>query len=410
MPSRMMKLRNRDTHLSPHHSHRVGVGVVSLLVMLLMFSSCYNKTDLTRDDDNDIRTVQVQFTIAVGNTTTGSAAKRNTGVTTRATTGTDWTQYSPAEDGVGVENNIDVTKLHVILYNTNSDGQITQLAGVVQDLRITSSTDNNSGYLYNVYGSMTIPTDRLINDETFQGRVVIFANTDAPTGGWSSISTVDLSSISYTYEKDNSHGDPATLPLQYIPMWGISPTQSITLQGGSYNNLGTIDLLRAMAKVKVTLRNDMIEKGYSFTNITLNRYNTSGNVMPSGVAQLASAEGTRNLTYQESFSLPTGVTQEQNLSFLANTGDTESQTLYIPEYDNLSDGVTPATIAVTMQNSNGATISGTLEFKDYSDGRATSSAYNIVRNHYYTFEVYSETGVNLKVVPWVPFSHNVHTW
>lgn len=421
---------------------------VSLLVMLLSFASC-SKSD-NAEPAGDTKTVQVQFTITVDGTSGNNSSSiysnaksdnaksgnakydnansgnaksdnaksgndasdgRNSG-STRADDDKDWTKYDPAEDGEGIENRIDVGRLHVVLYSTDADGHLASVAGEVKNLSVTSSSDGDRSY--NVYGSMEIPTDRLIDEETFRGRVMVFANADDPN---SMLTGSVIPQLTYSYSPDNSHGNPGNLSLSSIPMWGISPVRTISLRGGVYNDLGGIDLLRSMAKVKVTLRSDMTAQGFSLQSVVMNRYNTSGFVMPSQaeVASLTASQGTANLTYTNSFNIPAGVSTGGSLSFLGTDEDnpdhaTESQTLYIPEYDNLGTGSTPATISVTLHNSAGYDVTGTLEFRNYVDGHPSGNRYSVVRNHYYSFEVYSLSGFTLSVVPWSRFDHDIFTW
>lgn len=382
----------------------VGFFVFALLLPLLFFSSC------SSDDEDTVpvmKPVLIRFTLSVGQTTSGNGAK----AMTRADE-VDWTQYTTG-DAEGIENRIDVDKLHVLLYTvqddaTNSEKKVLgQLAGEVQDLHLETTNTTN---VYRVLGSMLVPQSLLNSNESFEGRVMVFANTDALQDGWA---LGNLDGLTYSYDKDKSVGQPSTLTLNSIPMWGVSVEQSFNLQQGSYNDLGTIDLLRSMAKVTVSLRQDMIDAGFTLKSLTLSPYNTSGAVMPltANVNFLGSSEATRNLTYVESFHLPDGVQAETTpLSFLASEGDTQSQTLYIPEYDNTSEGATPATIAVTALY-HGKELTGTLEFKNYSNGTATGSPYNIVRNHWYQYTVYnSGLGVDLHVTEWAPFDHEPFSW
>lgn len=379
----------------------VAAVVPALLMALFVLASCSSDDEAVQPVQPKV--VQVQLTLAVGQPAAGNAAKRGT---TRAADDTDWTQYSPKEDGVGIENYIDVSRLHIVLYDTEGT-----VAAIVRNLRMTTAADGT----YNVFGNMTIPVDRLSGTGAFTGRIMVFANVDDPLpaetdGGWRQ-SLADIASTAFSYDKTNSAGSPSTLTLDAIPMWGVTYASNIELNGGESNDLGTIDLLRAMSKVTVHLTKAMRDRGFSFKSITLSRHNTGGCVMPAAdkVTALTAAEGTKNLTYADCFHLPADVTADtEALSFLKAEGDTVSQTLYIPEYDN---GTSPATVSVALLYNGKEAVSGTLEFKDYTDGSATGSAYNICRNHHYRFEVYSSgLKVDLHVVPWVKIEHTAFTW
>lgn len=384
----------------------VKIYALALLLPLLFLASC-SSDDASETTDTNTKNVMVQFTISVGNSASGNGAKRNNATrsgnaATRADGDVDWTRYTPNEEGVGVENRLEVNHLHVLLYTTDSNGNLSQLAGQVRNLTLSTTSDAE---VYNVFGEMTIPTDRLINDETFQGRLVIFANTDNSTNDWS---VSNLDNITYGYSADYSVGSPSNLSLNSIPMWGMSAVQTISLKGGQYNDLGTVDLLRSMAKVRVHLTAKMRERGFRFDQILFNRYNTSGCVMPSlaNVNALSSSQSTRNLTYSNSLHLPQSVTAATTpLSFLENEGDTVSQTLYLPEY---SDAANPASITVTVRGGSGVssfTRTASFDVAAYKNGGKTGNM-DIVRNHDYEFYIYSEAlRLYVYVVDWTVIRH-----
>lgn len=429
-------------------AHRSAKAYGLVLLLCLLLTAC--SSDSTNGDDAGEQNIFVEFTIYMGDDADVSNAKPATGTVdndkkpatgtpindtpyattadnaakpataagsatrpttthsdpaTRAADDIDWTRYDPAEDGEGIENRLDINRLHVLLYTADDKGQLGQLAGEVRNLTLRSTDNKNE---YRVYGNMEIPKDRLTASETFSGRVVVVANADAPAD-WT---PAQLDRTVYAYESSKSVGTPQTLTLNSIPMWGISPVLSMTLKGGTYNDLGTIDLLRAMAKVTVSLGDDMVKDGFTLKAVTLSPHNTSGSVMPAmtNVATLGPAEGTRYLTYDESFHLPGGVTADQVPLSFATEGSTRSLTLYLPEYDNVSTGATPATIGVTALY-HGREHTATLQFRGYSGGRPTGAAYNIVRNHHYNYVVYnSGLSVNLHVTPWVKFEHEPFSW
>lgn len=373
-----------------------------LLLSLFLLTSC------SSDDSTEAsRTVMVQFTIYIGNSSASNAAKHNNAkrtnyAPTRAEGDTAWTQYTPNVEGEGIENVIDVAHLHVLLYTVYDNGNLSQVAGEVKNLSLLPTKEAN---VYNVLGDMSIPTDRLVDNSTFNGRLVVFANTDNNVGWEPS----NLDNVTYGYMPNRSVGNPSNLNLQSIPMWGMGAVKKIILKGGEYNDLGTVDLLRSMAKVRVHLTKEMRDRGFSFDRISIDRYNTSGCVMPSltEINKLTSEQGTRNLTYAHSFHLPTSVSAETTpLSFLEAEGDTVSQTLYIPEYDNSSN---PASITVTLRGGSGvSTFSRTASFPfaAYNASGDRTGNMDIVRNHDYEFYVYSNAlRLHVYVVDWTVIDH-----
>ena len=112
---------------------------------------------------------------------------------------------------------------------------------------------------------------------------------------------------------------------------------------------------------------------------------------------------TKSITYSDSFHPYTVGETSTNHEF-------SDKTLYTPEYDNTSTGATKAIISFSLEKG-GVTTIHKLQFKHYSDGAPVDgSDYNIVRNHWYRFVVYTTPSsgpkVKLIVQPWAKFTHS----
>lgn len=173
-------------------------------------------------------------------------------------------------------------------------------------------------------------------------------------------------------------------------MWGVVAIPA-TLTLGKQNQLPNIQMLRAMAKVSVSLRKDMTDYGYAIGSMTVNNYNTRGYCVPNTFNKV---NNTSEVRFANSLNVLASYADEIALSTTAP--------LYLPEYDN--SGANPTTITVNL-NRNG-TLEGTytLEFRNYdTDGKPTGTPYPIQRNHYYQYLIYKETGkiiVTLHVRKW----------
>lgn len=361
---------------------------VSLMALAaLSLVACSQDVD---SDDAQKNIVSVYFTLSVNEAAASVAAKSRA---TAPPEGTDtWQSYDPKGEADDYENAIDVDKLNVYFYKV--DGSY---AGKVDDM--TAYRDDTKKNVYHIVGKMNIDKDNLVNDQ-FTGRMVVYANMDTPaTSPWTSGSTDVL---------DQSYSFSPSAPT-YIPMWGVR-TVSFAATPGTQQQLNDVYMLRAVAKVTVLL-DETIMKGWTIEAITMNRWNNKGYCLPSWVDGL---NDTQALSFNESEHVYTDndVLQSTPLDFTASTASTVSKNLYLPEYDNTSAGVTPATMSVKLRKPDGTSEGQTytLKFVKYDDKDApTDAPYDIVRNHWYQYHVYKlsehKIGVKVTVKPWYYVEH-----
>lgn len=298
----------------------------------------------------------------------------NAGTPSRAT----WGDQYENQEGSGYENRIDPDDVQVMLFNATSG----QYVATVDILSYTSLENEEDEYRF--VGSVTAEENGLTSGEY---KLMVFANCGTITG------TSDLGSLSFDYNANNVKDES-----QLIPMWGVI-TPTLTLEKGKQQDLGTIDLLRAMAKIEINLA-DAISGTYTITGATLNKYNTKGYCLPK---DYAAVENTKELEQETGYNKDTfnpyiDAQVSSNLVF-SYSEDNKTAWLYIPEYDNTPDA---AAISITLSDGSNTTT-GTLEFKDYANGTATGDAHDIVRNHIYRYTVNVETGkltVQYKALPW----------
>lgn len=279
------------------------------------------------------------------------------------------------EPGTEMENSIDLSRFHVVFYEANQ-----QMAGILQNMVLV----HLGGNIYRLTGTLPVSNKVLVGNH-FDGKMVVYANFD--------MSEDDL---------QKAYNDPGIAQKsfaneanpKYLPMWGVKKV-SFTLTAGKLQDFSDIDLLRAVAKVKVNLSNDMKKNGWSIHSMRLINYNGKGYCMP---IKYAECEQTASLTHEafEHFldSKQTGgITMNDNVP------------IYLPEYQNNGRGDADKCVIKLKLYSNGNVErddSGkekeyTLRFIDYTDKGAEGTTTNdIVRDHYYTFEVYKGTnGQNL---------------
>ena len=126
-------------------------------------------------------------------------------------------------------------------------------------------------------------------------------------------------------------------------------------------------------------------RGYSLEKVALSNFNKSGYVTPTGAA---TAETTTELNLDASLHAYASAGTDKEFA-VAAAGDTEL-TFYLPEYENTT---TPAVLTVYLTKKVGdKTISfnAPIQFCDYEEGKPKEgTAYNIIRNHNYQFQIYS---------------------
>lgn len=279
------------------------------------------------------------------------------------------------DPGTVMENSIDFSRFHVVFYDANQ-----QMAGILQNMVLV----HLGGNIYRLTGSLPVSNKVLVGNH-FVGKMVVYANFD--------MSSEDL-------QKDYTHTDIAMKSFdykanpKYLPMWGVQKVD-FTLAAGKRQDFSDIDLLRAVAKVQVNLSNDMKNNGWSIHSMKLINYNNMGYCMP---IKYAECEQTASLTH-EAFEHFLDSKQTGGITM------TDNVPIYLPEYQN--DGKNDAEKCVIKLklarngkvelDTSGKEKEYTLRFIDYTDnGTEGTTTNDIVRDHYYTFEVYKgSNGQNL---------------
>lgn len=324
---------------------------VAFVIMLCMVMAACSDSD---DDAVGTEDVSVAFTLTVADAT--STRADNDG----------WDDYSPAQDGILNENMVNTDDIIIAIYDDKGNK-----VDIVEDLRVTKISDaSGTGTMYAITG---VWRNAKPNVERAK-RLMVMANCNTSVWGDPSTLTYDL------------------LPEErkYIPMWGVVKIPA-TLTLGKQNKLHNIRMLRAMAKVRVKLRDDMTDYGYAIGSMTVNNYNTKGYCVPKTFNEV---DNTSEVRFANSLNVLDSHADKIELPTTAP--------LYLPEYDN--SGTNPATITVNLNRNGKLEGTYTLYFRNYdSDGKPTGPTYPIQRNHYYQYWIYKETGkiiVTLHVRKW----------
>ena len=279
------------------------------------------------------------------------------------------------EPGTEMENSIDFSRFHVVFYDANH-----RMAGILQNMVLI----HVGGSIYRLTGSLPVSNKVLVGNH-FVGKMVVYANFNMSSDDLlKGYNDEIIAQKAFDYEANP----------EYLPMWGVKKVD-FTLAAGKCQDFSDIDLLRAVAKVKVNLSNDMKNNGWSIYSMQLFNYNNKGYCMP---GKYAECEQPASLTHEafEHFldsKQTVGITMKDNVP------------IYLPEYQNNGKEDANKCVIKLKLASNGKVeldTSGnekeyTLRFIDYTDqGTEGTTTNDIVRDHYYTFEVYKgSNGQNL---------------
>ena len=292
------------------------------------------------------------------------------------------------DPGTEMENSIDFSRFHVVFYDANH-----RMAGILQNMVLI----HMGGNIYRLTGSLPVSNKVLVGNY-FEGKMVVYANFD--------MSEDDLQK-GYNDEIIAQKAFDYEAKPKYLPMWGVKKV-AFTLAAGKRKDFSDIDLLRAVAKVKVNLSNDMKKNGWSIHSMNLFNYNNKGYCMP---GKYTDCEQTASLTHEEFVHFfnsrqTSGITMK------------EDDPIYLPEYQNNGKEDADKCIIKLKLESNGNVErddSGkekeyTLRFIDYTDSGTEGTTINdIVRDHYYIFEVYKGSNgqnlVKLTVRKWTVRDH-----
>ena len=279
------------------------------------------------------------------------------------------------DQGTEMENSIDLSRFHVVFYDANH-----RMAGILQNMVLI----HMGGNIYRLTGSLPVSNKVLVGNH-FEGKMVVYANFD--------MSEADLQK-GYNDEIIAQKAFDYKANPEYLPMWGVMKV-NFTLAAGKLQDFSDIDLLRAVAKVKVYLSNDMKKNGWSIHSMQLTNYNDKGYCMP---GKYKDCELTASLTHEE-FSHFFNSRQTSGITM------TDGVPIYLPEYQNNGQvdadkcviKLKLARNEIVEQDASGKDKEYTLRFIDYTDqGTEGTTTNDIVRDHYYIFEVYkSSNGQNL---------------
>lgn len=193
-----------------------------------------------------------------------------------------------------------------------------------------------------------------------------------------------------------------------IPMWGMTTMTELKLAPGTRNDdleKKPIYLLRAMAKLEVSLNSEMLGE-YALTGVTLNKHNPVGNCLPT-IPEDIDIKYTTELGLEAVKNVNESGTQSELAFTEAETG--KKYIVYLPEVENGTSEADYLNIEVelTAKDAEGnlteSVETGNFDVMDYSDVD-NPIAIDIVRNHWYKYTVSGfaagEVQVNYQTLDW----------
>ena len=336
----------------------------ALMLSVLLFTACSSQGDEPDSPQPSMAdNVQVGLRISLG----------STDAMTKATPAGDYDSGT----ATAYENYIDIAgnDYRVLFFDTSNR----YLATFVPTKFVAESSDATTSKTYEVMGKVTgsMPTSF---------KVVVLANWSSyPTNLVVGVTTIaDVCSgeaCRYAYA-------PGFVPsaTQHIPMYGVKQCYNVVFRDKLISDLGSIHLLRAMAKVEVECHT----AGWTLNSVVLNNYNTAGFSAPADV--FSEDDYVRNSyesDYNSNLHVPDGSAKAEQIAF-SKVADGK-YVIYVPEYrnvDNAGEVLGDASrISVQFAESENTYP---VHFKYYSSAPSTSAIgrwFDIRRNYDYRFVI-----------------------
>ena len=305
-----------------------------------------------------------------------------------------WEQNDTPEQGNAMENRINLNGLRVVIFSVNADGTVGNRLGTAQHMlywNIDEPVDGSSVDIME-YQLVADVSDVLLETANSY-RFMVYANFPNSDNNRFGLADVDVND-------------------GYIPMWGVTTYQ---IKGNELEDLGTIDMLRAAAKVEVKFTTEFPSTDYDITGVAIKNHSETGNNLPTGWNNCAN---TKALDMENCINV-TANHKHEPLSFfqnkVVNADGSVSYTIYLPEYSNVSHVEDKSVVQVTLKKKGEAdSKTYNIPFCKYSpDGiPVLNEVYNVVRNHIYQFNVKGVAAgsllLNFNVADWTK-SENVPT-
>lgn len=332
-----------------------------LFACICVMASCHSADDDASLDSGSIRVVFRIYLPSTSSSTSSLSRSESEGVES-------W------------ESQVNPSQLHVVLYTSSGKN-----VGALENVVLLKTAAPN---VYDVTGNILM-SKLLLEDGLFQGQMMVYANMDG-VDEHADFTETEVNRL--TFSRDAA---------PYIPMWGIKRL-GVRIQAGKQTDIGTVNLLRAEAKIHVVLRADMLAH-YELSQVVLSQATQRGYCLP----QYAHLRNLQDVQMLDDDHIAHFLPEAQKLARV----DMTQGAIYVPEYEN-HDNQQAAQIQLTLRDKrDGREQHYVLPFVAYdASGAPTSRPVDILRNHYYRFTVYKGAddmlAVQLAVRPWYDVRHD----
>lgn len=343
------------------------LALAALCCMTLL--SCEKFVFEESEADCDGGTLQVSLRINTGGEGSGVS---------RALTETE-------ETGSGYENYIDISSLHILFFDT--DNKFLQRFSPDEVKPV-----DNTAYpqKWELRGTVT-------NPPAGGFKVVVLANwPSSPAGLQARVTTIeDVCKADWSMTRYSGTSDVPFKPSaeSTIPMYGVKNVNALYFRPDVETYLGEVSLLRALAKIEVSLNAGCETE---LESVTLNKHNKDFACAPLGMYDNTSYSGTAHLCREAEDNTP-----EATLSFSADS-ERKVWTIYVPEYINAGPtGMARGDCSFIELKLKDSEAVYRIDFRDYSTTKDDGRRFDIIRNYEYRYTV--------NVTP-ILFTVNVEKW
>lgn len=324
--------------------------------------------------------------------------------------------YNPGEEDE-MDCVINPDNLHLLIFDSETE----KLIAWVKNARLNNNTENEN---YEFSGLLSKSIDEFktavgCTSEAADGsstnespnKVIVLALANWPARSVNSLlkEGTDLSELEKNLRTFIWDASLSAKENGCIPMWGQSRTNVIFSE--SKVNFSLIKLLRALAKVKISLSNSSTAP-YYIESVQVRNYNKIGYYMPNDIRRAATEEGgatplkdsTDELSVADCFKPYTPSVLSSTAELILPEG-TKSYIAYLPE--QLNDGAdveasSHPEIGVKLKSldsgndcPDGEVLEGVIRFT--SNGLEDGTPKNIIRNHQYDFTIKIQRGIKISV-------------
>lgn len=383
------------------------------ILHILLFASLFGMLTTSCSQDEEVMqvgstsgTVRIQFSLDMDGTR--AAADETWGTTT--TTDDNLKRVI----GNDYENKIDLGRLQVFLFDASG-----RYMGEVGGLTLNPS--NSSSNTYTFTGEVTVKgVDVTIENgvKKLEGyTIMVTANYEGYINGNLAVTQNYIFDYIAANYRPNANG----VANSYIPMWGMLKTD-IPLNEADANNFATIGdiyMLRSLAKIEVTLKDELYTNGYRITGATLNKSKSQAYVLPAkpsnGYLGTDDYDSTSDFLTSGCNPVNDATIQYDNELFNVSSNQ-KTWVIYVPEMEKGTDNApnkvslqlgragTDASGNEKITNITESVMSGNphIVLKDYAQG---GSHFDITRNWYYQYTINQiNDGIDLEftlnVAPW----------